>query len=70
MHGISISSTRILNIKRECESMSTENVDVANSPDSANTVLKNLRLANVKRLICAQLKINSIRNKFESLKEV
>ena len=70
MHGISISSTRILNIKRECESMSTENVDVANSPDSANTILKNLRLANVKRLICAQLKINSIRNKFESLKEV
>ena len=70
MHGTGISSTKILNINRECESMSVENVDVADSLDSANTILKNLRLANVNRLICAQLNINSIRNKFESLKEI
>ena len=30
-------------------------------------ILKNLRLKNVNRLICAQLNINSLRNKFESL---
>ena len=33
-------------------------------------MFKNLRLANVNRLICTQLNINSIRNKFESLKEI
>ena len=32
--------------------------------------MKNLRLENVNRLVCAQLNINSIRNKFESLKEI
>ena len=45
---------------------SAENVNVDGSPDSGNTFLKNLRLANVNRLICAQLSIYSIRNKFES----
>ena len=50
--------------------MSAKNIDVTDSPDSANTILKNLRLKNVNRLICAQLNINSIRNKFESLKEI
>ena len=70
MHGTGNSSTRTLNINHECESMSTQNIDVTDSPDSANTILKNLRLANVNRLICAQLNINSIRNKFESLKEI
>ena len=69
MHGTGISSTRILNINRECESMSEENVDVADSSDSANTSLKNLRLANVNRLICAQLNVNSNGIKVESLKE-
>ena len=68
MHGTGISSTRILNINRECESMSEENVDV-DSSDSANTSLKNLRLANVNHLICAQLNINSSGIKIESLKE-
>ena len=68
MHGTGISSTRILNINRECESMSEENVDV-DSSDSANTSLKNLRLANVNHLICAQLNINSNGIKIESLKE-
>ena len=68
MHGTGISSTRILNINRECESMSEENVDV-DSSDSANTSLKNLRLANVNHLICAQLNINSNGIKVESLKE-
>ena len=65
-----VSSTRILNINRERKSMSAENVDVADTPEPANTILKNLRLANVNRLICAQLKINSVRNKFESLKDI
>ena len=51
-----------LNISRECESMSSENVSIADSPDSASTILKNLRLANVNRLIYAQSKIKSIRN--------
>ena len=50
--------------------MSAKNIDVTDSPDSANTILKNLRLKNVNRLICAQLNINSIRNKFQSLKEI
>ena len=70
MHGTGNSSTRTLNISRECEPMSAKNIDVADSPDSANTILKNFRLKNVNRLICAQLNINSIRNKFESLKEI
>ena len=67
MHGTGNSSTRTLNINRECEPMSAKNIDVT---DSANTILKNLRLKNVKRLICAQLNINSIRNKFEFLNEI
>ena len=50
--------------------MSAQNVDVANSPDSAYTILINFRLANVNRLIFAQLNINLIWNKFESLKEI
>ena len=70
MHGTGNSSTRTLNINCECEPMSAKNIDVTNSSDSANTILKNLRLKNVKRLICAQLNINSIRNKFEFLNEI
>ena len=70
MHGTGISSTSPLNTNREYESMSEENVDVAYSPDSVNTILKNLCLANFNRLICTQLKINSIINKFESLREI
>ena len=70
MHGTGNSSTRTLNINHECEPMSEKNIDVTDSPDSANTILKNLRLQNVNRLICAQLNTNSIRNKFESLKEI
>ena len=50
--------------------MSAKNIDVTDSSDSANTILKNLHLVNVNHLICAQLNINSIRNKFESLKEI
>ena len=50
--------------------MSAKNTDVTDSPDSANIILKNLRLRNVNRLICAQLNINSIRNKFESSKKI
>ena len=49
--------------------MSAKNFNVSDSLDSAKTILKGVRLANVNRLICAQLNINSIRNTFESLKE-
>ena len=70
MHGTGNSSARTLNINRECEPMSAKNIGVTDSPDSANTILKNVRLQNVNCLICAQLNINSIRNKFESLREV
>ena len=70
MHGTGNSSTRTLKINRECEPISAKNIDVTDSPDSANIILKNLRLKNVNRLICAQLNINSITNKFESLKEI
>ena len=55
MHGKGNSSTRTLNINRECESMSAKNIDVTDSLDSANTILKNLRLANVNCSLCAQL---------------
>ena len=50
MHGTGILYTRILNINHEYESMPAENVDVGDSPDSANTILKNVCLANVNRL--------------------
>ena len=70
MHGTGNSCTRTLNINRECEPISAKNIDVTESPDSANTILKNLRLENVDCLICAQLNINSIRNRFESMKEI
>ena len=52
------SLTRTLNINRECEPMSAKNVDVTDSHDSANTILKNLRFENVNRLTFAQLNIN------------
>ena len=42
MHGTGNSSTRTLNINRECEPMSAKNIDVTDSPDSANTILKKL----------------------------
>ena len=38
--------------------------------DDPKEVLKNVRLKNVNRLICAQLNINSIRNKFNSLADI
>ena len=50
MYGTGDSSTRTLNINRKCESMSAKNIDITDSPDSANTILKNLRLKNVNRL--------------------
>ena len=42
---------------------STESVQTGDPKE----ILKNLRLKKVNRLICAQLNINSLRNKFESL---
>ena len=68
IHGTGTSSTRILNIKREYESVSAENVTVADPPDWANKILKNLRLANANHLICAQLNIDSVGGKTESFK--
>ena len=55
-----------------CENLCLQekNVDVADSPDSANTILKNLCFPKANRLICAQSNINSIRNKFEFSKEI
>ena len=70
MEQVTISSITTLNINHDCEPMSAKKINVTNSPDSANTILKNLRLKNVNRLIYAQLNINSIRNKFESLKVI
>ena len=49
-----------------CETLSKGSSESAQTHDP-NTILKNLRLQNVNRLICAQLKINCIRNKFDSL---
>ena len=54
---------------KKCRSRETPN---KGSTESAQTgdpkeILKNLRLKNVNRLICAQLNINSLRTKFESL---
>ena len=47
MHGTGNSSTRTLNINRECEPITAKNIGVTDSPDSANTILKNVRLKNV-----------------------
>ena len=58
MHGTGNSSTRTLNINRECEPISSKHIDITDSPDLVNTILKNLRLENVNHLICAQLNIN------------
>ena len=46
-----------------------KNINVTDSLDLANTILKVVRLANVNHLIYVQLNIKSIRNTFESLKE-
>ena len=43
MHGTGISSTRTLNINRECDSMSAENLDVAESPDSAQSSIQSYK---------------------------
>ena len=51
MHGTGNSSTRTLNINRECESMSAKNIDITDSPDSANTIL-----------ICAQFNMGTIKH--------
>ena len=51
MHGTGNSSTRTLNINRECESISAKNIDITDSPDSANTIL-----------ICAQFNIGTIKH--------
>lgn len=59
MHEIGIWSNSTLNIRRKWESMSSENVSIADSPDSTSKILKKLRLANVNRLIYAQLKFGS-----------
>ena len=45
MHGTGNSSTRTLNVNRECKPMPAKNIDVTGSPDSANTIFKNLQMS-------------------------
>ena len=52
-----------------CENPNKGSTESAQT-DDPKEVLKNLRLKNVNRLICAQLNINSIRNKFNSLVDI
>ena len=52
-----------------CETPNKGSTESAQT-DDPKEVLKNLRLKNVNRLICAQLNINSIRNKFNSLVDI
>ena len=52
-----------------CEIPSKGSTESAQTDDPKEN-LKNLRLKNVNRLICAQLNINSIRNKFNSLVDI
>ena len=49
-----------------CETPNKGSAESAQT-DDPKEVLNNLRVKNVNRLICAQLNINSIRNKFNSL---
>ena len=49
-----------------CETPNKGSTESAQTGDPKE-ILKNLRLKNVNRLICAQLNINSLRNKFDSL---
>ena len=62
-------NTISLDLDKKSHSCETPN---KGSTESAQTgdwkkILKNMRLKNVNSLICAQLNINSIRNKFDSL---
>ena len=52
-----------------CETPNKGSTESAQTGDPKE-ILKNLRLKNVNRLICAQLNINSIANKFDSLVNV
>ena len=52
-----------------CETPNEGSTEFAQT-DDPKKVLKNLRLKNVNRMICAQLNINSIRNKFNSLVDI
>ena len=49
-----------------CETLKKGSTESAQT-DDPKEILKNLRLKNVNRLMYAQLNINSIRNKFDSL---
>ena len=49
-----------------CETLNKGSTESAQTGDPKE-ILKNLRLKNVNRLICAQLNINSLRSKFDSL---
>ena len=52
--------------KRNWESLNKGSIESAQTGDPKE-IFKNLKLKNVNRLICAQLNINSIGNKFDSL---
>ena len=51
---------------QSCETPNKGSIESAQTGDPKE-ILKNLRLKNVNRLRCAQLNINSLRKKFESL---
>ena len=44
--------------------------DVASSQEEPFSVLTNLKLRNVNRILCVQININSIRNKLDQLKSI
>ena len=58
-----------LDLDKKCQNCETPNKGSTESAqtDDPKEILKNLRLKNVTRLLCAQLNINSIRNKFDSI---
>ena len=58
-----------LDTKVICETPNKGSTESAQT-DDPKEILKNLRLKNVNRLICAQLNINSIRNKFNLLVDI
>ena len=55
-------------------SMTTPYLDESDNDDSAQmkdlSILKNIRISNINRLVIGQLNINSIRNKFQALKAI
>ena len=66
---INLNTSVSLDLDKKCHSCETPNKGSTESCETGDPkeILKNLRLKNVNRSICAQLNINSLRNKFDSL---